>query len=162
MENALKWGWVWLVLCLVVAACSRDPLDEGQAADAVEGADATRAVDAAWAAFKPNTSSQDRANWDLIEVRQVTGQEVAERFDDEPAPGCWVGPTPQPNRAIRSSGAYWYVHWKARPATPIPVTPTLPPTAPPLIPEAHVREAEFLLDAADGRVVARRIYCVIY
>lgn len=152
MNRDLKLYLALVILGLVVAACATQQSTLSQ----------DQATDAAWQAFKPNTSSRDRANWEVAEVRQVLGQDVSELFEGEPAPGCWVGPTPPPNQEIRPSDTYWYVHMKARPATPPPPTGTVPATAPPVIPEAHVRAAELLLDLADGQVVARRIACVIY
>jgi hypothetical protein len=165
MRNVLKLGAVLVVLGLVATACGgkKEAPSEEEATDAAWSAlNEGQAIDAAWNAFKPNTSSRDLANWEVVEVRQVLGREVSEAFEGEAAPGCWVGPTPPPNREIQPSGTYWYVHMKARPATPVPPTGTVPPTAPPVIPEAQVREAEYLLDSADGQVVARHIYCVIY
>ena len=141
-----------LALCCVLfaSACRRGPLSRDQAADA------------AWEAFEANTSSRDRGNWEVVEVREVAGREVAEEFEGKVAPGCYVGPTPPANTKITPSGQYWYVHMKARPATPLPSKGTVPPTAPPRIPEASVREGQFLLDRTSGQVVARRIHCVIY
>ena len=155
---------VCLLLCLV-AVCSCDVTRGDPGAGTPQertGLSQEEAADAAWKAFEPNTSSLDRGNWEVVEAREVAGREVLEEFEGHPAPGCWVGPTPPANRQISSSGQYWYVHLKARPATPLPSTGTVPPTAPPRIPEAFVREGWFLLDRASGRVVARKISCVIY
>jgi hypothetical protein len=150
---------ILLFLCLFAVACA-----SGQDSGGGQGAEIgeQQAIDAAWKAFEPNTSSHRRSNWSVIEARQVRGRDVADQFAGEPAPGCWVGPTPQPNGDIDSSETYWYVQWRARPVTPPRPTGTVPPTAPPAIPEAFVREARFLLDSRDGQVVARKIFCVIY
>jgi hypothetical protein len=90
----------------------------------------------ACAALEPNTSSHDPANWELVEARQVAGQDVAAEFDDDrPGYGC-PGPTPQPD------------------------VPTLSPTAPPLVPEPPIYQAFFRVDA-EGQIVARKLFCVI-
>jgi hypothetical protein len=151
MANVLRMGLVIAVLALALAACSgpTEPLSEQQV------------LDVAWEALEPNTSSHDRANWEGAEVRHVAGREVAEQFEGRPAPGC-PGPTPPANGAISPSGAYWYVHLKRRPATPVPQTGTIPPTAPPVVPEPFMYQAMFLIDPAAGQVVARKLYCVIY
>jgi hypothetical protein len=116
-------------------------------------------LDMAWDALEPHTSSHSQDNWEVVAVRQVNGQEVVALFQQE-QPRC-VWPTPLPNERIRPSGEYWYVEMKPRPATPLPGE-KLSPTAPPRIPEPFVRQAFFLLDAVEGRVVARMLYCVIY
>ena len=152
MTGMLKLETLLILLCALAAACvgSRGPIGEQQA------------VDAAWSAFKPNTSSKDRANWKVVDVREVTGRDVAKAFSGRVAPGCATGPTPPPNQSIGSSTVYWYVSMTASPATPLLATGTVPPTAPPAIPEAFVRQGQFLIDRTDGRVVARKITCVIY
>ncbi len=124
------------------------------------GGDArARAQDAAWNALEPNTSSHDRANWLVVTVEQTTGRAVAERFSGRVAPGC-PGPEPPANQAIDPGAAYWYVVFQPKPATPSG-TP-LSPTAPPFVPEPSVREAQFLVAADGGTVVARHVACVIY
>jgi hypothetical protein len=115
----------------------------------------------AWQALEPNTSSHDLANWDVLEVRQVTGQEVAGEFEGDPAYGC-PGPTPVPNAAIAASPTYWYVQFQKRPATPPAGATPLSPTAPPNVPEPFLYQARFLLDPDSGQVVARMLLCVIY
>ena len=119
-----------------------------------------QALDAAWKALEPNTSSHNQANWQAVTIRLVDGHEVAGQFEGEPAPGC-VGTTPPPNKQI-SAGKHWHVVMQPTPATPRPFPDTPSPTAPPLIPEPFTREARFLLDARDGTVVARKLLCVIY
>jgi len=151
MANLLRMGLVIVVLALALATClgQTGPLSEQQV------------LDAAWEALEPNTSSHNQANWEVAEVRQVIGREVAEQFEGRPAPGC-PGPTPPANGTISHSGTYWYVQVKRRPATPLPQTGTISPTAPPAVPEPFMYQAMFLMDPADGQVVARRLYCVIY
>ena len=118
-------------------------------------------LDTVWDALEPNTSSHDRSNWDAIEVDQVTGGQAAERFDGEPAPGCWSGPEPPENDDIQSGQTYWYVQMKPKPATPVPGVESSP-TAPPIIPEPFLRDAYFLIDPQSGEIVARKLICVIY
>ena len=163
LRSVRGWCLVCLMLCLVVATCSCDAAgNASQTPQRTTGLSQEEAADAAWNAFEPNTSSHDRGNWEVVEAREVAGREVADQFEGGVAPGCYVGPTPPANGEIRRSARYWYVHLKARPATPLPSTGTVPATAPPRIPEASVREGWFLLDRTSGQVVARKIHCVIY
>ena len=119
-----------------------------------------QAVDAAWQALEPHTSSHNRANWEAVTVEQTTGQDVSDDFEGEPAPGC---PPPElpANAPIGAATTYWYVLLKPLAATPLAQAGEPSPTAPPLIPEPFVREARFLLDAG-GAVAARKLSCVIY
>ena len=151
MANVLRMGLMILVLVLALAAClgQTAPLSEQQV------------LDTAWEALEPNTSSHNRANWEVAEVRRVVGREVVEQFEGKPASGC-PGPKPPANGTISPSGAYWYVHIKRRPATPLPREGTISPTAPSAVPEPFMYQALFLVDPADGQVVARKLYCVIY
>jgi hypothetical protein len=151
MANVVRLWLAIVLLAFALAACS------GQAVLPTEG----QVLDVAWQALEPNTSSHSRANWQVAEVRQVAGREVAEQFEGEPAPAC-PGPKPPANGAVRRSGIYWYVELKPRLVTPVPQEGTVSPTAPPAIPESFTRRALFLVDAAGGRVVARKLYCVIY
>jgi len=121
-----------------------------------------QALDAAWNALDPHTSSHDRANWQAVRVAQVQGRAVSERFDFEPAPGC-PGPDPALNAPIGAASTYWHVQFQSLPATSLPeATEFYSPTAPPLVPEPFVGYAEILVDASTGSVVARRISCAIY
>jgi hypothetical protein len=140
------------MLVSLVSACTSgaDSLGEQQA------------VDAAWHALEPNTSSHERANWAVVQARQVAGREVAAFFEGEPAPGCWMGPQPQLNAEIRAAEGYWYIEMQPRPATPDPQRSDPSPTAPPAIPEPFLRGALLLVDAQDGQIVARKLFCVIY
>jgi hypothetical protein len=147
MLDKLKLGLITATLTLALVACGSGALT------------AEQATDRAWEALDPHTSSHDRLNWQVVDVRQVQGREVAETFERE-QPRC-IYPTPQPNEAVRPGSTYWYVEMKPNPATPLP-TATLSPTAPPFIPEPFVRDAFFLIDPSDGHVVARMLFCVIY
>lgn len=118
-------------------------------------------ADLAWQALEPNTHSHDRTNWEVADIRQTKGGEVAAEFEGEPAPGC-LGPEPPPNSDIEASRTYGYVHFTRRPATPPPEEPTLSPTAPPNVPEPFMVQAFFLIDITERQVVARKLYCVIY
>jgi hypothetical protein len=158
MSKALRLGWLILILILTLIACSKQA--ESFSQEQTESFGQEQAVDAAWEALDPNTSSHDRANWEVAEARQVTGSDVMGDFDDRPAPGC-MGPPPPDNQEIDPDGDYWYVHFERRPATPIP-GPELSPTAPPNVPEPFMYQALFLIDPADGGIIARKLYCVIY
>jgi hypothetical protein len=124
--------------------------------------DEQQVLETAWQALEPNTSSHNPANWDVVEVRQVSGQEIAEFFEGEPRSGCWMGPEPPSNGEISASGSYWYIHMQPRPATPDPQKSAPSPTAPPAIPEPFLRQAFLLIDGRDGQVIARKLFCVIY
>jgi hypothetical protein len=97
-------------------------------------------------------------------VGTVTGRDVQDLFEGEPVPGgCAPGPTPPDNAAIALDSPYWFVEMRPRSATPRPQpTEQSSPTAPPSIPEPFVYQAHFLVDAGTGRVVARKLHCVIY
>jgi hypothetical protein len=142
----------WLALALAACATGAAPLSEQQVTDLV------------WEALEPNTSSRDRAAWEVVGVEIVSARDVQDLFEGEPVPGrCAPGPTPPDNARIGRGGSYWYVQMKPRPATPRPVpTELFSPTAAPLVPEPYVYQAHFLVDADTGKVVARKLYCVIY
>ena len=122
----------------------------------------SQVIDTVWEILEPNTSSHNRANWQVLEVQTVSGGSVAQRFEGEPAPGCWSEPEPPENENIASSKKYWYILMAPKPATPEPFGDTPSPTAPPQIPEPFLREAHFLVDLKSGEVVARKLLCVIY
>jgi hypothetical protein len=136
-------------------------------AQGVDTAEAARAPsqeqlrDLAWQALDPNTSSHDPANWEVIDLRQVEGREIAGEFADDPAFGC-PGPTPAPNAPIAAAETYWLVQFQKRPATPPAGATPLSPTAPPNVPEPFIYQAFFLIDPGGDQVVARRLLCVIY
>jgi hypothetical protein len=141
------------LVALAVAAC-------GPAGGS--GLTEQQALDAAWTALDPNTSSHDRAVWEVISVEQVNGRDVADEFEGRPAPGC-PGPEPPANGQIDSGATYWHVVMQPLPATSLPVpTEFYSPTAPPYVPEAFTKQAQFLIDASTGDIVARRLGCVIY
>lgn len=119
-------------------------------------------LDKVWSSLEPNTSSRKRANWEVDLIQEAAGREVAEEFEGEPSAGCWMGPTPVPNSPIDDSATYWYVRMVPKPATPVPQERTLSPTEPPAVPEPFFYQAHFLLDPVSGRVVARRLICVVY
>jgi hypothetical protein len=149
------------ILGLALALTLTAVLLSGCASDA-ESVSEQQAVDRAWQALEPNTSSEDRTKWRVVAAHEVTGSQVAAEFEGEAALGCWKGPTPAPNQPIRESGSYWYVHLAPHAVTRNPKYTPISPTAPPPIPEPFLREARFLIDAQDGRVVARKLFCVIY
>jgi len=140
-----------IVACLVVGlfACGRVELSENQIRDL------------AWQYLEPSTSSHTRSHWKYVEVKKVMGSEVAAKFKKEHVSWCGQDIPVEKNRSIKPSGSYWYIHLKPKEATPLP-TPTISPTAPPYIPEPFISQALFLLDPADGRIVACKLTCVIY
>ncbi len=138
-------------LILVLAACSvpAPTLTEAQAAAL------------AWQALEPNTSSHSLSNWEVLELRRVTGQEISATFAGKPDAGCALGPAAPDNGAIASQTTFWYIHLAPRPATPQAATP-LSATAPPSVPEPFMYQAHFLIHLTTGEIVARKLYCVIY
>lgn len=148
-----------IILAWLLASCQ---IPTGLPASPSGGVGEQQAVDVAWTTLEPNTSSRNRANWEVVAVRRVTGQEVAQEFEGEVAPGCWKGPTPPANSPIDPAGDYWYVEMRPLPATSVPQNRPVSPTEPPAIPEPFVRGARFLVDVASGQVVARKLHCVIY
>jgi hypothetical protein len=138
-------------LILALAACSvtAPALTEAQAADI------------AWQALNGRTASHSRSNWEVLELRRVTGQEIAATFEGKPDAGCALGPMAPANGTIASQDTYWYIHLAPRPATPQAATP-LSSTAPPTVPEPFIYKAYFLINQTTGAVVARKLYCVIY
>ncbi len=166
IANQLRLRLALVVLALVAVACT----DQGETPESptstpepsVEGLGQSQIMDLVWEALAPNTSSGDRANWEVAVAQQVLGRQVAEQFEGEPAPGCWKGPTPEENGEVIAVNMYWYVRMQPRPATAVPQQGTVSPTAPPIIPEPFLRDAYFLLDPIDGRVIARKLLCVIY
>jgi hypothetical protein len=153
MTDIRRWMVSLLVAAVLLAACGPGQPEAGLDEEAIQ--------DLAWQALGPNTSSGDRAHWQVDEVRRVEGREVAEEFAGEAWYGCWKGPTPTPNGTIQAGSEYWYVALSPRPATPVPQEREVSPTEPPFIPEPFLREAYFLLDT-EGQIVARKLYCVIY
>ena len=154
----------FLVLALLACSSSGDAVDNSELTDIVEDAvDESELIDIVWEALEPNTSSHDLANWDAVDIREVKGNEVVEQFEDDPAPGCWLGPLPPENGTIDPSQTYWYIQMKPQSATPIPPKEgENSPTAPPNVPEPNTRGATFLLDIDSLEIVARKLICVIY
>jgi len=119
-------------------------------------------LDAVWTALEPNTASHDRGNWDVVEIYQIKGRQVDNRFEGEPAPGCWSGPQPPENGDVKPGRTYWLVQMIPKPAAPVPGQGTPSPTAPPNIPEPFLRAAHFLVDSQSGNIAARKLLCIIY
>jgi hypothetical protein len=117
-----------------------------------------KALEIAWETLVPNTSSQNRENWDICDARRVRGSDVAQEFSDIRFQNC-PGPIPSDNEAIRLSSDYWYVRVAPLPATPFALDDTHSTTSIPTIPEPMIREAAFLIDPSTGDVIARRYDC---
>jgi hypothetical protein len=118
------------------------------------------AIDAAWTALDPVTTSHNRANFEPVEVLQVTGKEVEKTFANQKTnASCWGTRVPA-NSSIGADTQYWFVHLAHRAMTPMPAT-RVSPTQPPAIPDWNIPEAFFLIDAHSGQVVARIIPCVV-
>jgi hypothetical protein len=143
--------WKWAFLALVLSACATKttPLTEVQV------------IQSAWQALEPNTSSHAQANWETSDLRSVSGSEIGQEFEGEPARGCVIGPIPPPNQLIDPEATYWYVQLQPRVVTPLPGT-LIFPTSPPDIPEPFIYRANFLVDPDSGEILARKLFCVIY
>ena len=144
--------FIMVALSLTPASCSNRSLQTNEA----------QAVDAAWKALKPYSNSEDFSNWESVNSKLVRGDEAANLFEGETAPGCWKGPISLQNKLINPSRTYWLVQMKPKPATPIALDRTPSPTEPPFIPEPFLRDAFFLIDTKTGEILARKLYCVIY
>jgi hypothetical protein len=139
------------ILALTACSVTAPSLTEAQAAAL------------AWQALDARTSSHSLSNWEVLELRRVTGQEIAATFEGKPDAGCVLGPAAPANGAIARQDTYWYIHLAPRPATPLPQAATpRSPTAPPSVPEPFLYQAHFLINLTTGEIVARKLYCVIY
>jgi hypothetical protein len=122
---------------------------------------AQQALDIVWEDLEPHTSSKDRQKWEIGDARQVDGRDVVEEFANTTSAYCPGPPIPD-NQPIQLSGEYWYILVLPHPATPMPQEGETSPTAPPAIPEPFVREAAYLIDIFEGKIVARRLNCIAY
>ena len=166
MKHKLQRYALTLMIILMVISCSIFlPTDDASQEVSPEEKPAfsqSQIYNIVWEVLEPNTSSHKRSNWQVAEAQLVSGESVTERFEGEPAPGCWSGPEPVENKDVILTKDYWYILMVPKPATPEPFYGTPSPTAPPLIPEPFLREAHFLVDPDTGDVVARKLICVIY
>jgi hypothetical protein len=154
----VRWA-LGAVVLLILAACGAGTETPSLPEPGPPAIDRERATGAAWEALEPNTASHDRANWAVVEVRTVSGREVADEFEGWTYHGACGGPAPPPNGEIEPAETYWYVEMKPQPATPS--GPSMSPTAPPLVPEPFMFRALFLIDES-GQVIARMLACVVY
>lgn len=117
-----------------------------------------QALDIAWQALQPNTTSTNRGDWDIIEVKRVTGGEVVQEFALSRSNNC-PGPIPPDNQAIKITSEYWYVKTfpHALVAAARKGTTATNDQAPRSTPAVH--EATFLIDIFNGQVVARKLTC---
>ena len=138
---------ILLMLSLALAACIQQPKRLTQ----------QQVLDIVWTDFRPNTSSQNRSNWDNVEISLVSGREVVNEFSVVPASKC-PGPALPENRAIRASSQYWFVKVAPKQFDPenSPVAPTMDEV---IIPEPLIERASYLVDSTTGQIVARRLFC---
>ena len=136
-----------LVISMVLTACIEQPKRLSQ----------QQVMDLVWTDFRPNTSSQNRSNWDNVEINLVTGREVVNEFSAVPASRC-PGPALPENRVIRASSQYWFVR-----VAPKVISLTKSDLAPTedevIIPEPLIEQASYLVDSTTGEIVARRFFC---
>lgn len=110
-----------------------------------------------WADLRPNTSSQNRSNWDNTQISLVSGREVVSEFSVVPVSRC-PGPALPENRPIRATSQYWFV--KVAPKTIGPeYTPAVPTADEVIVPEPLIQQASYLVDSITGEIVARRLFC---
>jgi hypothetical protein len=139
------------ILALTACSVTAPALTEAQAAAL------------AWQALDARTSSHSLSNWEVLELRRVTGQEITATFAGKPDAGCALGPPAPDNGTIARQDTYWYIQMAPRPATPMPqAAKNFSPTAPPSVPEPFMYQAHFLINLTSGEIVARKLYCVIY
>jgi hypothetical protein len=140
-------------LIVALSACSTNTFSPGE----------QQVIDIVWGALEPNTSSHDQAAWEIVDMQTVKGREVRDLFEGEPVPGnCAPGPTPPDNAQIAPVGSFWYVQMRPRFATPQPQPEEqFSPIAPSKVPEPFATQAHFLIDSITGKVVARKLQCVI-
>ena len=120
-----------------------------------------QAVDIAWDALRPNTTSGKSDNWQVSEALRVTGRDVVNEFADARFTNC-PGPMPPENKAIKASSEYWYIKVVPVPITPVPQGSEITTTNPPSIPEPFIKEVLMLIDVFSGQVAARKFTCLAY
>ena len=120
-----------------------------------------QAVDLAWDALQPNTTSGNPDNWEVNEARRVTGREVVGEFADARFINC-PGPMPPENKAIKASSEYWYIKVIPSPTTAETQGEEISTDIPPQIPEPFISEVLMLIDVFSGQVVARKFSCLAY
>jgi hypothetical protein len=120
-----------------------------------------QAVDIAWDALQPNTTSKNPDNWEVTEARRVTGREIVGEFVDARFTNC-PGPLPPENKAIKASSEYWYIRVIPIPVTETPQSKEFSTTNPHQIPEPFINEVLMLIDIFSGQVVARKFSCQVY
>lgn len=134
------------IVLFSLAACNRHPARLTQ----------SQVIDIAWKALEPNTSSQNRSNWDILQAEKVTGLQVVDQFGDAGYLKC-PGPAMPENLAIRASTEYWYI--KAVPVHLLEGSQKASNAPDGLVPEPILQEATFLIDPFSGQVVARKFFC---
>jgi hypothetical protein len=114
-------------------------------------------LDILWDDFRPNTSSQNRSNWDNTQFSLVSGREAVSEFSTVPISQC-PGPALPENKAIRASSQYWFI--KVAPKEFSQTAAASAPTADErIIPEPLIQQASYLIDSITGEIVARRFFC---
>jgi hypothetical protein len=134
------------ILLFSLAACNLRPARLTQ----------SQVIDIAWNALEPNTSSQNRNNWEILQAEKVNGLQVVDQFGDVVYRKC-PGPALPENLAIRASSEYWYI--KAIPIHLLEGNQKIANSPDGLVPEPILQEATFLIDPFKGQVVARKFFC---
>jgi len=140
-----------LLLLIILSSCINNTPRLGQ----------DQAVDIAWDALKPNSSSGKSDNWEVVEARRAAGREVVGEFMEARFINC-PGPLPPENKAIKASSQYWYIKIMPTPVTSSTQEEAQSTTNPLQIPEPYIKEVIFLIDMFDGQVVARKFTCRTY
>jgi hypothetical protein len=155
-----------VLILIFITSCTQNPPaeDKPQETDSIglPVFSESKVMDIVWEALEPNTTSHDRTNWQLGEIRTAKGVDVIDQFLGEPLISCWYGPKPPENSDMNTNKLYWYVFLKPVSATPLPPVGTPSPTGPPNVPEPFLKYAYFLVDPVFGNVVARKLICIVY
>lgn len=116
-----------------------------------------RVLDIVWEDLRPLTSTQNRGNWESTQISLVSGREVVGEFSALPYQQC-PGPALPENQPIRAASRYWLV--KVAPKDPSQITTASAPTMDEnFVPEPLIQQAYYLVDAINGEIVARRLFC---
>lgn len=138
---------IWFIVSLALAGCIEQPKRLSQ----------DQVLDLVWTDFRPSTSSQNRSNWDNVEVSLVSGREVVREFSAVPISRCPGPPLPE-NKAIRASSQYWMVKVMPKPID-LKASAASPTADKVIVPEPLFESASYLVDATSGEIVARRYFC---
>ena len=149
-----------IIFAVALVACN-GPVEIFGRQIAMDTLSRQQAIDFAWQALAPYTSSHERTNWKVIEATLIAGENLPEVFKNPRDLYCFSG-TPPADESIQANADYWYIIFEPVPATESPQVTRRSPTEPPHVPEPFTRQAFLLIDNATGKVAAFRLHCVVY